>query len=443
MPHQQAIMGTAPQQPASKPHKPQARASGDTISPILLGWVCLLASISAFATWYLDYSQGMTTAWEDLGAPALGVVYGITSLLLFVRPSWLTAAMATALFVTGIYFLGCLHFAALETNGKGLYTLASNAQFMPLLYLGAFVSMRRGAATLCWLHYLGLTALYVMHDGLQLPVAQDTIGHTWFALLLTHPCYILALHYIATLKGRLRQSERDAQTGKERFLAMLSHEIRSPLQAMLGSIDLLSLKVQSPPERRAVDRLRQSAAQLDTHLRDVTEYTRLENPAWQLQLDTVDVAALVRDVCDTHQPQAASKGLRIYCEISPDDDKALRTAFTDARRTRQILSNLITNAIKYTPHGNVGVQALHLPGSSSFQLEVSDTGIGIPSNEFDRIFEPYVRLEDRRTASAEGSGLGLAVVQRLVDRLDGHMQLSSKLDVGSTFKVTLPMQARQ
>ena len=163
-----------------------------------------------------------------------------------------------------------------------------------------------------------------------LPVAKDMIGHTWFVLLLTHPCYIVALQYITTLKGRLRQSERDAQASKERFLAMLSHEIRSPLQAMLGSIDLLGLKVQTPPERRAVDRLRQSAAQLDAHLRDVTEYTRLENPSWQLQIDTVDLGDLVRDVCDTYQQQAAAKGLRIYCEIPPDQDSSLQAVHTDA-----------------------------------------------------------------------------------------------------------------
>jgi signal transduction histidine kinase len=443
MPDHQAIQPPVFTGASASAGKPLPAPDTDTISPTLLAWVCLLASLSAVGTWYLDNSQGMTSAWEDMGAPVLGVIYGLTGLWLFLRPRWLTPLMAFAMLVTGIYFLGCLHFATLDTSDRGLYTFSSNAQFMPMLYLGAFISMRNSAATLCWVHYTGLVTVYLLHYGLHLPVAKDTVGHTWIVLLLTHPGYILALHYIATLKGRLRQSERDAQASKERFLAMLSHEIRSPLQAMLGSIDLLGLKVQSPPERRAVDRLRQSAAQLDAHLRDVMEYTRLENPAWQLQLDTVDLSALVRDVCDTYQPQAASKGLRIYCEISPDDDKALRAVCTDARRTRQILSNLITNAIKYTPHGNVGVQASRLPGSDSFQLEVSDTGIGIPSDEFGRIFEPYVRLEDRRTEGADGSGLGLAVVQRLIDRLGGQLQLTSKLDVGSTFKVILPMQARQ
>jgi signal transduction histidine kinase len=420
----------------------------DSISPTLLAWICMLASAGALGTWYLDHSQGMTTPWETAGAPAIGLICGLTSLLLFWRPAWLDALMVGLLMATGVYFLGCLHYASLDATGKGLYTLASNAQFMPLLYVGAFVSIRRGAATLSWVHYGGLVLLYVLYclraqPGQYLPVANDMIGHTWFVLLLTHPCYIVALQYITTLKGRLRQSERDAQASKERFLAMLSHEIRSPLQAMLGSIDLLGLKVQTPPERRAVDRLRQSAAQLDAHLRDVTEYTRLENPSWQLQIDTVDLAALVRDVCDTYQPQAAAKGLRIYCETPPDQDLSLQAVLTDARRVRQILSNLITNAIKYTPHGHVGVQVSNQPSSGSFLLQVSDTGIGIPPDEQGRIFEPYVRLEDRRTAGAEGSGLGLAVVQRLVDRLGGTLQLNSQIDIGSTFKVTLPMQARQ
>jgi signal transduction histidine kinase len=210
---------------------------------------------------------------------------------------------------------------------------------------------------------------------------------------------------------------------------------------MLGSIDLLALKANSPPEHRAVGRIRHAASQLDTHLRDVTEYTRLENPAWRLQRQAVDVVALVREVCEHYQAQARNKGLELDCDVPMMPDPALARVMTDSARVRQILDNLIGNALKYTTAGCVTVRAQLNPEQNGVQLEVQDTGIGIPEQDRARIFEPYVRLEDRRAGSAEGSGLGLAIVRRLVDRLGGALHLRSVLGQGSCFTVVLPLQA--
>lgn len=423
-------------------------STSDGISAPLLAWASLMGSISALLAWYVDGSSGLLTTWEHYAAPAIGGVFGLASLVLWRRPHRTQDVARLCLLASGIYFLGCAHFSVIETTDKGLYSLASNAQFMPLLYLAAFIAMPQGAAMVSWLQYASLWGLYLFHYGIGvrsvLPPADNPIAHTWFVLLLTHPCYILALHYITSLRGRLRQSERDSQDSKERFLAMLSHEIRSPLQTMLGSIDLLALKVQTPPEHRAIERLRHAAAQLDTHLRDVTEFTRLENPSWALQTEVVDMVALVREVCDNHEPQAHAKGLLLHCDIDPDEAPRLRCVTTDARRIRQILDNLITNALKYTPQGSVTVHVkAHQDPASALTLEVIDSGIGIPTSDLLRIFDPYIRLEDKRTAGAEGAGLGLAVVRRLVDKLGGQLHVDSQVNEGSCFAVTLPLQARQ
>ena len=341
---------------------------------------------------------------------------------------------------------------------SSLYEVASNAQFMPLLYLAAFVTMARGAARLSWFTY-GVTVLaYGGLYGLQGPPAGDTIGHFWLMLLVTHPIFILSLSYVSVLHSRLSKAEIEVHAGRERFLAMLSHEIRTPLQGMLGSIDLLDIKVQGAAERRAIDRLRQISAQLTAHLKDLTEYTRMDNPAWRLQPEWVDLINLVEDICDEHLHRIRAKGLHLL--VDAEDDPRIREVETDPSRIRQVLDNLLTNALKYTTTGGITVRLKVLeagdangpqgpqapqPTLPCIQMEVVDTGVGIADEAMARVFEPYVRLEDRKLPRTEGTGLGLAVVRRLVDRLGGSMAVESAPDQGTRFLIWLPMQplARQ
>lgn len=263
----------------------------------------------------------------------------------------------------------------------------------------------------------------------------------WLVALLAGLVALL-LHHITALRKRLAAVEGEAHDSRARFLAMLSHEIRSPLQAMLGSIDLLALKVQGAAEQRAIDRLRQAAAQLDTHLRDVTEYARLGNPHFALQLTPFQLAPLLHEVCERFQPAATAQGFTLHCntlDLPPDTELT-----TDATRLRQILSKLLDNALKYTTQGSIRVSA-HLPPAQPdlVCIEVADTGIGIPSELHAQIFEPYVRLDKARALTADGSGLGLAVVGLLVNRLGGHITLDSAPDQGARFTVCLPRRARQ
>lgn len=402
--------------------------------------MCLLIAVGALTVWYM----GLASDWDRVGVPAMGAFFGVVAAGMWWRPRWMNAIMFTALVVSSAYFLGSVYMAAQDLTPIGLYSLASNAQFMPLFYIAAFVALQRGANLICWLHYAGLLGLYLFQYGLtpksSLSPQAAMNAHVWMVLLVAHPACIVALHYITALKGRLRATELASHQSKERFLAMLSHEIRSPLQAMLGSIDLLALKAQTPPERRAVDRIRTAASQLDTHLRDVTEYTRLENPSWQLQAASVDLPALAQEVCDTYLPQAQSQRLDIVCEWPQQDALALHDVWTDGGRVRQILTNLVTNALKYTVSGRITVRvSLSDTDDATARIEVIDTGIGVPPPDQQRIFEPYVRLDDQRAGKVEGSGLGLAVVKRLVERLGGRVSLHSEVGQGSCFTVSLPL----
>lgn len=405
--------------------------------------LCLLLALGGALVWLHDGSAGLNLWWERQFGPVLAVLYTGTALLLWWRPRWLDAVMATALACTGVYFLGVIQEAARLDTPEGLYAVGANAQFMPLIYVAAFVALRRGAVWLSAGLYAALVALYgALYLGSADGLFTQLSTHMWTVLLLVHPACILALQHITALRGRLGRAEREAHAGKERFLAMLSHEIRSPLQTMLGSIDLLALRLHDEPAQRAIDRLRRSATQLEAHLRDVTEYTRLDNPEWQLHEEDTDLAGLLRDVCDQLAPLAEHKRLTLRHEVADAHAGPLGIQRVDPVRLRQILGNLVSNAIKYTPDGEVCVRAAlvgRAHGHTDLRLEVEDTGIGIDPAELHRIFEPHVRLEAPGNERVAGSGLGLAVVQRLVQRLGGRILVDSLPGQGSRFILTLPL----
>lgn len=430
---------------------PSARLPGARVA--LTRWLTTLASAGTLLVWWADERAGLNSAWATVAVPMVSAALGCSALAAWWRPQLHNRAAGLAAVASSAYFIGALVSTTLRVDPNQLYELASNAQFMPVLYMGTFVIMVKGAAQLAWLTYACVLAAYLWLFGLPPPKGGDALAHFWFTIIITHPMCILALSYISVLHSRLSTAELVAQSARERFLAMLSHEIRTPLQSMLGSIDLLDLKVRGLVERRAIDRLRQVAVQLEAHLRDVTEYTRLDNPSWQLHVQTVDLAQLVRDSCETLRPRARSRSLSLLCEVA--DDPRLRAAETDPTRVRQILDNLLHNALKYTSEGGITVrlslqQAQAEDGADApagtalppdtLTLSVHDTGIGIAAEAMAQIFEPFVRIEDRRLPRAEGSGLGLAVVRRLVDRLEGTLEVDSNLHQGTRFTVRLPLR---
>jgi signal transduction histidine kinase len=407
-------------------------------------WLNAISSVACMLLWWHDGTHGLNSTWTTTVVPWVAAVLALGGLLTWLRPKWHDGASALSLASVATYFVGSLISNTLSAGPNRLYEVAANAQFMPLLYLAAFVTMNQGAAKLSWLTY-GVTALsYVWVYGLTGSQGGDPIGHFWFMLLITHPIFILALSYVNLLHHRLKSAEIEAHTSKERFLLMLSHEIRTPLQGMLGSIDLLDLRVQGGAERRAVDRLRQIAHQLTAHLRDLTEYASLDNPAWRLQHDWIDLTELVHEITDEHSQRIRAKGLSLEVEISEAPE--LRNVEIDPQRVRQVLDNLLSNALKYTRQGEITVRLALRPDQpvdqpQQMQLDVLDTGVGIKAEAMGQIFEPHVRLEDPKLPRTEGSGLGLAVVRRLVDRLGGHMALESTPDFGSRFVVWLPLNS--
>ncbi|MBC7698837.1 HAMP domain-containing sensor histidine kinase [Aquabacterium sp.] len=408
--------------------------------------VSLLAAIGTLLIWFTDRQQGLTTAWDQWTIPMLSALYFGISVLHVIKPRCMPWALPPTLIATSVYLLVALHLAMVGQSLPKLYAATSLTQLIPVFYVIAFVSWPRGGAGISGLTYAGLLAQYLFSLHAPMPAGGWSDVHqltqkTLLASVVIHPACILALSFITHLRGQLSTSQQEAFKGKERFLAMLSHEIRTPLQAMLGSIDLLALKLHGSTETRALDRLRNSATQLDTHLRDITEFTRLEDPALRIQADTFDLTQLLQDLRDDWIERAQSKGLTLSIDIAPDEQTSLQTVTADATRVRQIVSNLISNALKYTMVGGVTVHASlsRQQRGRAMTIVVEDSGIGIAAHHLAAIFQPYVRLEDARALRVDGSGLGLAVVQRLVDRLGGRLHVDSHPDRGSRFTVELPM----
>ncbi|MFC4729183.1 ATP-binding protein [Coralloluteibacterium thermophilus] len=231
---------------------------------------------------------------------------------------------------------------------------------------------------------------------------------------------------------------REANRQKSEFLASMSHELRTPMNAIFGFAELLAGAVRGERERQYVRAILTSGRGLLALINDMLDLARIESGRMTLHPQPTDVRDLVESSLSMFTQMAADKRLGLRAELAPDMARSLEI---DPTRLRQILANLLGNAVKYTEHGTVTVRASTTPGDdprrACLRLEVEDTGIGIRQEERARIFEAFVRGE-ADGAPREGAGLGLAITQRLVGLLGGEIGLRSVPGAGSCFIVELP-----
>ena len=403
-----------------------------------------MVGVAVLALWVMESPHMLVGRWDVIGMPMLALVMLAATAVMYWRPAWATAAMLCVLGSSAVYLQGILFFNLFAPSPLHLYSLMSTAQFMPLFYLAAFAAFQQGAAALCWLQY-SLLVLQVMVSML-IPGPHETtlLMQAKAGVLLAQPLFILVLTFMERLRHKINVQERESYRGKERLLAMMSHEIRGPLQTMLSSVDLLSTKVQDASSARAVQRLGGVAEQLDRHLKDLLEFTRLDNPDLTIEQRAYDLEALVRATCEAYQDTAQARGLTLRARNQPTPNpevpQSWRQALGDPDRVRQVLGNLVGNAIKYTPSGSVTVWLSAPPRQPGWaRIDVVDTGEGIAPEQQPMIFEPFVRLNPPQGAAREGSGLGLAITARLVERLGGRIDVVSEPGYGSQFTVMLPL----
>lgn len=245
-------------------------------------------------------------------------------------------------------------------------------------------------------------------------------------------------------KENAARAAHQAVKAKSAFLGVIGHELRTPLQTIISAIDTLAERPHSAKDMRIIMRLEQAAQQMITQMRDLADYSRLESGKLEIRCDTFDVAELLRNIVEDATPQAHGKGLRIRFETDLDS----ATAYTDSSRIRQIVANLVDNAIKYSDNGEIVVRLEHAlePNGRAepdrFQINVEDQGVGIPLEKIGSVFEPFTQLDQSNTRRHDGIGMGLAIVHGLIGLLQGEIHVSSRVGKGSLFTVTFPSLRR-
>ena len=229
-----------------------------------------------------------------------------------------------------------------------------------------------------------------------------------------------------------------ASRAKSEFLARMSHEIRTPMNAVLGMTELLrhSTKLDDR-QRRYADTIHQSGNALLGVINDILDFSKIE--AGKLDLDTAPFSLrdVIEDSVDIMAERAHSKGLELLCDIPPDVDSAV---CGDGARLRQVVVNLVSNAVKFTDRGEVRVSVRQLPTTAAglnFRVDVRDSGIGIKQENHASIFESFAQEDNSTTRKYGGTGLGLAICKQLVTLMGGEISLSSAPGQGSTFSFTI------
>ncbi len=228
-----------------------------------------------------------------------------------------------------------------------------------------------------------------------------------------------------------------ATESKSRFLATMSHEIRTPINGVLGMADILNETELTAEQRSYSETILASSEALLRIVNDILDFSKLEAGKTLLLQQPFDLRDVLFDVATLVSSTATAKGVEVAIDL-PDDTP--RHFIGDSGRIRQVLLNIIGNAVKFTPQGYVGITLSYDPNRPEpLSIAIEDTGVGIPQNQIDHIFQAFEQVESTVARRFEGTGLGLAITARLVDAMEGRIDVTSTVDVGSCFTLHLPL----
>jgi signal transduction histidine kinase len=241
---------------------------------------------------------------------------------------------------------------------------------------------------------------------------------------------------LAVHKSLLLQQARSADRAKGRFLATMSHELRTPLTALAGYNELLADQVIGPmsdPQLDIIDRMRSVTTHLSAMIEEILAFTSLEEGRETVRPTDFLAEDLVRAATAVIGPLAEQKGLRLHVQLPFSSVRMT----SDIDKARQILVNLLGNAVKFTDSGAVTLRLSR--GARAVRVDIVDTGIGIAPDELPRLFRPFAQVDTGLTRRHGGTGLGLYISRRLATLLGGHIEVESRPGAGSTFTVVLPV----
>ncbi|MEO5702488.1 MAG: PAS domain S-box protein [Gammaproteobacteria bacterium] len=252
-----------------------------------------------------------------------------------------------------------------------------------------------------------------------------------------------AIRDISVRKDAEKQKEaaEASNRAKSTFLATMSHEIRTPMNGVLGMLELLSLTKLDASQRATLEVVRESGTSLQRIIDDILDFSKIEAGKLEVRPEAASITSAVEAVRNIYLGNASSKGVLLKCKVDPRISPAL---LVDPMRLRQILNNLVSNALKFTDKGYIEIKAelvARTHGEDRVRFSVQDTGIGISPENQARLFQPFVQATGETTPRSGGTGLGLTICQRLATMMGGSIQMESELGIGTTmiFELSLPI----
>ena len=266
------------------------------------------------------------------------------------------------------------------------------------------------------------------------------------------PDQILTVVEKALEKGQLRRTRDaalEASRAKSEFLATMSHEIRTPLNAIIGMTELLSEASLSAEHHECVQILRRGGETLLTLINDILDLSKVESGCLELEEVHFELNEFIERTVEFMAMRAHQKGLELNCHVHPDLQSTL---VGDSNRLRQVIVNLLGNAIKFTDNGEItlGVEpVIQKPSENNekqetpiFRFSVKDTGIGIPADRVENVFDPFTQVDSSTTRKYGGTGLGLSISKKLVELMGGRLWLTSEFGKGTTFYFEVPLKVQ-
>jgi len=397
-----------------------AFARGAADASLVWGWLALKLSLAAlrlvqafrFQRRGVGSDPSRWERWTWLSLAVDGLAWGAAG-------GWLAGGPVTIASVSAAALAGV---ASVATFGLQVSLVATLAYIAPILLLTSAGMLLRGDD----IGVIGGVGL-LLFLGLQLATARRAERRLIDSLLLGLKAQELAAAKNAALELALRQSAVRAQ-----FLASISHELRTPLHGILGIARLLHLESDSPRLTGRIELIEASGSHLLSIINDLLDISRLEAGRFAMRSECFELTAQLDNVVATHEVRAEDHGLRLHAAVHIE-----RPCWVsgDPARFRQVLHNLIGNAVKFTQQGSVMVTLDRLE-REVVRVQVSDTGPGIAPADLARIFEAFTQSDDALTRPAEGVGLGLAIARDIARAMGGDVVVQSTVGVGSTLTFT-------